>query len=189
MSATTEPLFFAGAADFRAWLALHAATSSAQLVGFHKVGSGQPSMRWAESVDEALCVGWIDGVRKRIDDARYQIRFTPRKPTSTWSAINIQRVAVLTAAGRMQPAGLQAFARRSEKKSVTYAYEQGAMPELNAAELKAFRKHRVAWVWFDAQAPSYRKLVLWWVVRAKQPATRDKRLASLIEASSNGRRL
>ncbi|MBC7941027.1 MAG: YdeI/OmpD-associated family protein [Chitinophagaceae bacterium] len=185
----TDPLFFATAGDFRAWLAVHASTAAAQAVGFYKIGSGQPSMTWPESVDEALSVGWLDGVRRRIDGQSYQIRFTPHKPTSTWSAVNIARVAVLTAEGRMQPAGLKAFALRDEARSRTYAYEQGPTPELTAVEWTAFRRHAAAWAWFESQAPSYRKVVLWWIVRAKQQATRDKRLASLIAASGNGRRL
>lgn len=118
------PTFFATPAVFRAWFNKHAATSTELIVGFHKKGTGTPSITWPESVDEALCVGWIDGVQKRIDDDTYQIRFTPRKSTSNWSAINIARVTDLTDQGRMQPAGLAAFALRSEAKSVIYAYEQ-----------------------------------------------------------------
>ena len=158
-------------------------------MGFHKKGSGKPSILWAEAVDEALCVGWIDGVRKRIDDTAYQIRFTPRKTTSTWSAINIARVADLSSQGRMQPAGLAAFSHRSEAKSRTYAYEQASGAALPPADEARFRKSKKAWAFFEAQPPGYRKLVIWRIVSAKQAVTRQKRLLELIEASKQGMRL
>lgn len=181
--------FFRTPADFREWLAAHAATASELVVGFYKTGSGKPSITWPESVDEALCVGWIDGVRKRIDDESYQIRFTARKATSIWSAVNISRVAALTAEGRMQPAGLAAFARRSEQKSKVYAYEQSAESELSTSELAQFRKQKKAWTFFEAQAPSYRRQMIWWVISAKRADTRESRLVKLIAASAEGRRL
>ena len=140
-------------------------------------------------MDEALCVGWIDGVRKRIDDTSYQIRFTPRKPSSTWSRVNIERVRELQARGRMQPSGLAAFERRSEARSRTYAYEQAASATLDAAETALFGNHPGAWRYFSAQAPSYRKRVLWWIASARQPATRARRIASLIETCGAGQRL
>ncbi len=183
------PLFFATPADFRAWFKKHAATSPELIVGFHKKGTGTPSITWPESVDEALCVGWIDGVRKRIDDDTYQIRFTPRKSTSNWSAINIARVADLTSQGRMQPAGLAAFARRSEAKSGIYAYEQ-RHSAVHSPDFEArFRKQKKAWAFFEAQPPGYRKQMIWRIVSAKQEATREKRLLGLIEASKEERRL
>ncbi|RZU02145.1 YdeI/OmpD-associated family protein [Rivibacter subsaxonicus] len=188
-AAPGEPRFFATAAAFRAWLARNAGSATELVVGFHKVGSGQPSMSWPESVDEALCVGWIDGVRKRIDEQRYQIRFTPRKPGSTWSAINIARVAALEAEGRMQAAGLAAFARRVEHKSRTYAYEQAESATLAPAEQKLFQADRAAWTFFERQPPSYRHKLLWWVTSAKQAATRQSRLQRLIEASKRGERI
>ena len=183
------PTFFDGPAAFRAWLAKHAATASELVVGFHKVGSGRPHMTWPESVDEALCVGWVDGVRKRIDDHAYQIRFTPRKPTSTWSAINIERVRVLTEQGRMKPAGLAAFERRREAKSRIYSYEQSDAAVLAEADAACFRKHRAAWAFFEQQPPGYRHQMLWRVVSAKRPETREKRLTLLIEASAKHERL
>ena len=184
-----SPTFFPSAADFRAWLEENADTGSELVVGFYKKGSGHPSMTWPESVDEALCVGWIDGVRKRIDDERYQIRFTPRKPGSIWSAVNIERVRVLTDEGRMKPAGIEAFERRSEKKSRVYAYEQKKAATLSPEDEKLFRKKKRAWAFFEKQPASYRQKFLWRIASAKQQATHDKRLAALIEASENGERL
>ena len=182
-------IFFATPVDFRDWLDEHSADTAELIVGLHKKDSGKPSMFWAEAVDEALCVGWIDGVRKRIDDTSYQIRFTPRKTTSTWSAINIARVAELTAQGRMQPAGLRAFSHRKDAKSRTYAYEQDGVAALAPADEARFRKNRKAWTFFEAQPPGYRKKLIWLIVSAKQEVTRQKRLMQLIEASKNGLRL
>ncbi len=186
---SSEPKFFAKPSEFRTWLNRNSATASELIVGFYKRDSGRPSMTWPESVDEALCVGWIDGVRKRIDDARYQIRFVPRKPSSIWSAINIEKVRVLTDAGRMQASGRMAFAARTAAKSKTYAYEQQGIAALAPKDAAKFRKHKTAWIFFAVQPPSYRKRMLWWVVSAKQEATRDKRLAKLIDASKGGIRL
>ena len=182
-------MFFATAAAFGDWLALNADERAELVVGFHKVGSGTPCMRWSESVDEALCVGWIDGVRKRIDDRSYQIRFTPRRPGSIWSAINIAKVAALDAAGRMQPAGLAAFAARTETRSVVYSYEQDGMPELEPAEVRVLKADEAAWRYFQACPPGYRKQITHWVVRARQPATRARRLAALVSACAIGKRL
>ena len=186
-STSIATTFFATAAALGAWLQTHGAQRAELIVGFYKVGSGRASITWPESVDEALCVGWIDGVRRRIDDMAYQIRFTPRKTDSIWSAINIDRVAVLEQQGRMQPAGRAAFAGRSETRSRTYAYEQPP-PDMAEAQL-AFGKHRVAWTFFEAQPPGYRQRMLWWVSSAKQPATRAARLGKLIEACHGGLRL
>ena len=183
------PTFFATPAHFRAWFAQHAATQTELIVGFYKRDAGKPSITWPESVDEALCVGWIDGVRKRIDDEAYMIRFTPRKPTSTWSAINIERVRVLTEEGRMTEAGLKAFALRREAKSKIYAYEQAETATLTPQEEKLFRKNKAAWKFFEAQPPGYRHQMLWRIVSAKREATRAARLAKLVEASQNGLRL
>lgn len=184
-----QPTFFASPEAFRAWLAQNAATASELIVGFYKRGTGKPSITWPESVDEALCVGWIDGVRTRIDDDAYKIRFTPRKRTSTWSAINIERVRVLTLEGRMAEAGLQAFAHRRETKSKIYAYEQAEAATLAPLEEALFRKNKSAWKFFEAQPPGYRHQMLWRIVSAKRPATREARLAKLVEASQNGTRL
>jgi len=182
-----SPRYFATAADFRAWLEQHAAVHVELLVGFHKTQSGTPSMSWPESVDEALCFGWIDGVRRRVDDARYTIRFSPRKPGSIWSAINIAKMDALIAAGRMQPAGLAAFEKRTEARSRIYSFERETPPELEPAEQRRFP--RAAWQWFEAQAPSWRRAVLHWVVTAKRADTRERRLAELVDGCVQQRRI
>lgn len=183
------PTFFKTSAEFGAWLARHAATESELIVGFYKRDSGQPSMSWPESVDEALCHGWIDGVRKRIDEHSYQIRFTPRKLTSTWSAINIERVLVLQRERRMTEAGLLAYSHRREAKSKIYAYEQTDNASLEPAQEALFRKNKQAWKFFEAQAPRYRHQMVWRIISAKRAETRQARLAKLIEASEKGLRL
>lgn len=183
------PMFFATAADFRVWLADNASTSSELTVGFHKVGSGKPSLLWPESVDEALCVGWIDGVRKRIDDHSYQIRFTPRKKGSIWSAVNIARADALIATGLMRPAGLRAYKQRTERKSNVYSYEQAGSLSLHPDEVKTFKKHKSAWAYFESAPPSYRKTMIYWVVSAKRQETRQRRLARFIESCAAGVRL
>jgi uncharacterized protein YdeI (YjbR/CyaY-like superfamily) len=188
-AADTEPTYFASAAAFRGWLQRHAATSREIVVGFMKRATGAPSITWPEAVDEALCVGWIDGVRHRIDDERYKIRFTPRKPGSVWSAVNIARFEALQAEGRMQPAGVAAFEKRSEARSRIYSHEQAHVDELPPDEVRLFRRHPAAWKFFEAQPPSYRKRMLWRLASAKQPATRARRLQTLIEACAEGRRL
>lgn len=185
----SKPKFFASAAEFHAWLESHAATAPELLVGFWKVDSGRPSMTWPESVDEALCFGWIDSVRRRIDDHAYQIRFTPRKPTSIWSAVNIGKFEQLSAQGRMTEAGARAYAHRTEGKSVVYAYEQAAQSELTASEIRAFKRAKPAWAYFEACPPSYRKVLLHWVTGAKKTETRAARLQKLIEACKDGKRL
>lgn len=185
----TAPSFFDTPAQFNTWLKHNADSATELIVGFHKVGTGTPSMTWPQSVDEALCFGWIDAVRKRIDEQRYQIRFTRRKPGSTWSAINIERVAVLMAEGRMHAAGLAAFALRSEARSRTYAYEQREMAVLTPADEKFFRRNMAAWAFFEAQPPSYRHQMIWRIVSAKQATTRQRRLQLLIDASQDGKRL
>ena len=183
-----SPTFFATPADFRAWLEQHHEKESELLVGFYKKDSGRPSITWPESVDEALCVGWIDGVRRRIDDVSYSIRFTPRRRGSIWSAVNIRRAEELTKLGRMRPAGLAAFAARDEAKSRVYAFEN-APRELPPADEKKFRANRKAWKFFNEQPPGYRRLAIFWVTGAKREETRARRLAQLIEDSANGRRL
>jgi uncharacterized protein YdeI (YjbR/CyaY-like superfamily) len=184
--ATKRPLFFAKAEDFRAWLANNSETTAELTVGFYKVASGRPSLTWPESVDEALCVGWIDSVRKRIDDHAYQIRFTPRRKGSIWSSVNIARAKVLIAEGRMRPGGLRAYNRRTERKSSVYSYERESSLSLTPDELKAFKKLRAAWAYFEKATPSYRKTMVHWVVSAKQQATRARRLARLIESCAAG---
>jgi uncharacterized protein YdeI (YjbR/CyaY-like superfamily) len=184
-----DPVFFATPAEFRAWLEEHHESETELLVGFYRTSTGRPSITWPESVDEALCFGWIDGVRRSRDADSYTIRFTPRKPTSTWSTVNIARVADLTGQGRMRPAGLAAFERRSAKRSSIYAYEQAAPPGLTAAEEAQFQADAGAWEFFGTQAPSYRKTVVHWVSSAKRPETRERRLATLIAESAAGRRV
>jgi uncharacterized protein YdeI (YjbR/CyaY-like superfamily) len=182
-----EATCFESPAAFRAWLDRHATTAAELWVGFYKKDTGRPSITWPESVDEALCFGWIDGIRKRIDDASYAIRFTPRKPRSTWSAVNVRRVAELAEQGRMQPAGLRAFEQRSEAKTGIYAYENRASARLDAEFEQQFRTNQPAWDFFQAQPAGYRKTAIWWVVSANQEATRHKRLATLIDDSAHGR--
>lgn len=182
-------MFFKNAAAFRRWLERNGLREQELVVGFYKVGSGKPSMSWSESVDEALCFGWIDGVRKRIDDLSYQIRFTPRKPTSVWSTVNIAKAEALTALGRMRPAGKEAFARRTARTSSVYSYEQAGALELSPQELRAIKRREAAWRYFEVAAPSYRKVMVFWIVSAKQQATRERRLAQFIEACAEGRKL
>jgi uncharacterized protein YdeI (YjbR/CyaY-like superfamily) len=183
----TGPQFFATSEQFRAWLEQHHETASELLVGFHRKGSGKPSITWQEAVDQALCFGWIDGVRRSLDETSYTIRFTPRKSTSTWSKVNIERVAELTEQGLMRPAGLRAFERRSEAKSGIYSYEQREAAALRPAEEARIRANRAAWEHWQRRPPGYRKAVTWWVVSAKRPQTRAKRLADLIDACAAGR--
>jgi uncharacterized protein YdeI (YjbR/CyaY-like superfamily) len=185
----SKPHFFANAHTFRTWLEANSATATELLVGFYKVGSGRANMSWSESVDEALCFGWIDGVRKGIDEHSYSIRFTPRKRTSIWNAINIAKFEQLTAQGRMTPAGAAAFAHRQEAKSKIYAYEQAATAELSAKELRAFQRNKSAWKFFEATPPGYKKIILHWVTNAKRAETRASRLTKLVEACAVGKRL
>ena len=160
-----------------------------QWIGFYKKDSGRPSITWPEAVDEALCVGWIDGLRKTIDEKSYKIRFTPRKTTSTWSAVNIARVAELEKQGRMRPGGLNAFAARAEAKSGIYAYENRKSAVLDKASELQFRSHPKAWEFFQQQPAGYRTTAAWWVISAKQEATRQKRLRTLMADSAAGRRI
>jgi uncharacterized protein YdeI (YjbR/CyaY-like superfamily) len=183
------PRFFETAAAFRAWLETHHADASELFVGFHKKESGRPSLTWPESVAEALCFGWIDGVRKRLDEASYVIRFTPRRPGSNWSAVNLAKMAELLAAGRVAPAGLAAYERRSEAKSRIYSYEQRKTATLPPELERRFRRARAAWTFFAAQPPGYRSLATFWVVSAKREETRERRLEKLVECSAAGRRL
>jgi uncharacterized protein YdeI (YjbR/CyaY-like superfamily) len=184
-----KPTFFPTPKHFRAWLTRHHRTSAELVVGFYKVGSDRPSITWPESVDQALCFGWIDGVRRRLDEVSYTIRFTPRRPGSAWSAINIRRVSVLRRLGLMRPAGLEAFRRRTQEKSRTYSYEQRYSARLEEAHRRTLESNPKAWAFFRAQAPSYQQTAVYWVASAKREETRLKRLARLIECSAGGRRL
>ncbi len=184
-----KPTFFPALPDFRAWFEAHHDKFQELFVGFHKKSSGRPSITWPESVQVALCFGWIDGVRKSIDETSYMIRFTPRKPTSTWSAINIKFVQELTKKGLMHPAGLRAFAARSAKRSGIYAYEQRKSAQFTREQEKRFRANKAAWEFFRSQAPWYQRVTTYWVISAKREETKLKRLSSLIEHSQNRRTL
>lgn len=185
----TEPVFFPDAKAFGQWLQANAGTATELVVGYYKVGTGRPSMTWSESVDEALCHGWIDGVRRGIDELAYCNRFTPRKPNSIWSAINIAKVARLQAEGRITPAGAKAFALRTEARSLVYSHEQAQSSELSAIELREFKRNKLAWQFFESTPPGYKKVMLHWVTSAKKPETRASRFAKLVEASGAGQRL
>ena len=179
------PLFFATQNEFRQWLEANHDKESALIVGFHKVNSGKPSMTWSESVDQALCFGWIDGVKHSIDQDSYQIRFTPRKKNSIWSAVNIKKVEGLIEKGLMRNAGLVSFNHRTEDKSKIYSFENEEVkfsPELEAI----FKSNKAAWDYFQSLAPTYRKPSSNWVMSAKQEATRLKRLHELIADSEKG---
>jgi uncharacterized protein YdeI (YjbR/CyaY-like superfamily) len=176
-------------AEFRAWLAEHHATATELGVVLHRKSSGEPSMTWSEAVDQALCFGWIDSIARRLDENRRVQRFTPRKPRSNWSAVNIKKVAELSAQGLMAPAGLAAFARREEARSGVYSYENRHLAALDPGREALFRADVRAWEFFARQAPSYRQISIYRVMSAKREETRSSRLAKLIDASASGRRL
>jgi len=185
----TAPLFFPDASALRAWLAEHGACADSVAVGYHRVATGRPTMTWSDSVDEALCYGWIDGRRNRIDEYSYTIRFTPRKAGSIWSLVNIAKVEALRAQGRMTAAGEQAFALRSPGRSGVYSHERTAPAMLTDAETATFRRNKRAWAYFEAAPPGYRRQVLHWVTGARRDATRTARLTKLIEVSAAGQRI
>jgi len=182
------PTYFKDATALRAWFAEHSAHASELIVGFVKTHTGKATLTWPQAVDEALCFGWIDGVRTSIDEGHYKIRFSPRKPNSNWSAVNIKRLPELEAEGRVTKAGLAAFALRTEAKSRTGSYEQEKFPELSAAELVEFRKSKSAWAFYEKLPPSYRRKVNWLIISAKQEATRARRFNALVAACAEGRR-
>jgi uncharacterized protein YdeI (YjbR/CyaY-like superfamily) len=184
---TAAPTYFATPDEFRAWLEANHEKETEILVGFHKTGTGRPSITWPQSVDEALCFGWIDGVRRSLGAEAYTIRFTPRKPTSIWSAINVGKVAALTKQGKMRPAGLRAFAARTAARTGVYSFERKEAPRLAPAEEQALRSNAKAAAFFDAQPPWYRRTSLHWVVSAKRDETRARRLRQLITDSAAGR--
>jgi uncharacterized protein YdeI (YjbR/CyaY-like superfamily) len=181
-----EPTFFASPDEFRAWLAEHAATAPELLVGYWKKGTGRPSMTWAESVDEALCYGWIDGLRRSLGDEAYCIRFTPRRASSVWSAVNVRRVPELVAEGRMTPAGLAVWETRRDEVGYTYERREATLTPEQEAALRAVPG---AWEFWERQPPGYRRIAAHWVNRAKQDATRARRLAALIDACVRGERV
>jgi uncharacterized protein YdeI (YjbR/CyaY-like superfamily) len=184
-----EPVYFEDAAHLRAWFAREHATAGELWVGYYKTASGRAGLTWPASVDEALCYGWIDGIRKRVDDDRYKIRFTPRRPGSIWSVVNVGRATALAAEGRMQSAGLGAFEARSAARQRQYSHEQRRdltlAPELEAA----FRAEPAAFAFFATQPAGYRRVATHWVMQAKREPTRQRRLRNLIDASSAGQRL
>jgi uncharacterized protein YdeI (YjbR/CyaY-like superfamily) len=180
--------FFSTQAEFRKWLEKNHKKEKELIVGYYKVDSGKPSMTWSQSVDQALCFGWIDGVRRSIDTISYCIRFTPRKPTSIWSDINIKKVEALTKVGLMKPEGLHAFSLRKEHKSGVYSHEKEASI-LSPDFEKQFKKNKLAWTYFNAQAPSYKKVMLHWIMTAKQEKTRLTRLEKTIKTSEQQKRV
>jgi uncharacterized protein YdeI (YjbR/CyaY-like superfamily) len=183
-----DPTFFPTPRDFRSWLAKHHASEGELWVGFYKKATGRASITWPESVDEALCFGWIDGVR-RGGEATWTIRFTPRRPKSIWSAINIKRIEELKADGRLHPAGLAAYETRDPERQKRYSHENRTSAVLAPAEERAFRANKKAWEYFSAMPPSYRRPAIWWVVSAKREETRTRRLQTLIADSAAGRKI
>ena len=182
-----EPVYFTSPAEFRAWLEAQHASETELWVGYHKVATGRPSLTWPESVDEALCFGWIDGLRRRIDDERYAIRFTPRRPESIWSRVNVERVAALTAEGRMQPAGLAVFeARRPDATPGPRSERPEHLPEPYEHALRA--RNEAAWRYFVAQSTAYRRTLVDWLLSAKREATRLRRAERIADALADGRR-
>ena len=183
-----EPTFFRAPDEFRAWLREHHASEQELLLGFYKKRSGVTGFTQAQAVDEALCFGWIDGHVRALDENRYTARFTPRTPHSIWSAVNIRRAEQLIERGRMEPAGLKAFTGRDPRQTGRYSFENHPQ-SLDAADEAAFRANGPAWAFFQAQIPSYQRTALWWVMSAKTDATRQRRLATLIQDCAEGRLL
>ncbi len=188
MNLNIQPVFFVSQSDFRKWLKKNHGKESELLVGFYKSGSGKPCMTWSESVDQAICFGWIDGLRKSINKESYFIRFTPRKSTSIWSAVNIRKVEKLTNQGLMQPSGIASFKLRQEHRSKIYSYEKEAAKLSDSFE-KKFRANKKAWDFFHSQPPSYRKTVLHLIMSAKREITQLARLEKVILISEKGKRL
>jgi uncharacterized protein YdeI (YjbR/CyaY-like superfamily) len=184
-----KPIYFTTPEEWRAWLEAHHETATEVFVGFHKRATGTPSMTWSEAVDEALCFGWIDGVRRSVDDTRYTNRFTPRRPGSNWSAVNIAKVEALEKAGKMTEAGRAAFAKRRDDRSKVYSYEQRYEAAFEPEAERRFRANRTAWSYWTSQPPGYRATATFWVMDAKRPETREKRLTTLIDDSAAGRRI
>ena len=185
----SAPRFFPTPAHWRRWLERHHDRQDELWVGYYKRGTGQASITWPESVDQALCYGWIDGIRKRIDDTSYMIRFTPRRAGSTWSAVNLRRISALLEDDLVQPAGRQAFEGRKLDRSGWYSYEQRKSARFSADYLRRFKASRKGWSYWEAQPPGYRSTATLWVMSAKRDATRERRLATLIQDSEAGRRI
>ena len=187
MIAAVDPVFFPTEADFRRWLEANHQSAPELLVGFWKKRSGKPSIDWPQARDQALCFGWIDGVRKSLGADSYTIRFTPRRPGSIWSNVNLERFEALKAAGLMTAAGERALKESTGPKGV-YAYEK-PVAELAPEDEAKFRRNGRAWADWEQRPPGYRKLVLHWVTSAKKPETRARRLGILIECSANGEKI
>jgi uncharacterized protein YdeI (YjbR/CyaY-like superfamily) len=183
-----EPRFFRTQKDLRRWFERNHRSAAELWVGFYKKGSGKPTITWPEAVDEALCFGWIDGIRKSLGPESYANRFTPRRARSTWSAINVKRARELTELGLMTPAGLSAFEAREDRRTGIYSYEQRPQ-ELPTQYERKLKANRRAWEFWRAAPPSYRKAATWWVISAKKGETRGRRLATLIETSAKGERV
>ena len=184
-----DPVFFATPAELRRWFQKNHARERELWLGYHKKGTGKPSVDWPQSVDQALCFGWIDGVRKSLGPDAYMIRFTPRRPGSIWSSINIGRVKALEAQGLMRAAGRAAFAALAEGRSRVYSYEQRNEARLPPELLRRFKAESAAWKFFQAQAPSYQRMMTFWIASAKRPETQEKRLSILISECAAGRRI
>lgn len=182
-----KPIFFASASELRAWLKKNHRTATELWVGCYKKATGKPTVTWQEMVDEVLCFGWIDGLRRGIDEHSFMQRITPRRARSIWSAINIARIGELEAAGRMTPAGREAFATRDAARAGLYSNERTDPAKLTAAEMRQFKATPGAWAFFSAQSPSHRRVVLHWITSAKRAETRQRRLDALIEDSAAGR--
>lgn len=183
-----DPKFFSTPEKFRKWLEKNHREAEELWVGYYKVSSDRKSMTWPESVDQALCFGWIDGIRKSRDDESYVIRFTPRRKNSLWSAVNLKRINELIKLGEVHPAGLEAFQRKKKKSSIRYSYEQGKL-ELDPQYVTLIQKNSDAWAFFDALAPSYKKASIWWVMSAKQEETRMRRLGILVDCSAKNQKI
>jgi uncharacterized protein YdeI (YjbR/CyaY-like superfamily) len=188
MKLSEDPIYFGSPAEFRAWLEKNHATAPDVWVGYYKRATGRPSLTWAGSVDQALCFGWIDGIRKSIDDARYVIRFTPRKATSKWSLVNVRRMKELARLGLMTLAGQAAFDKRGKAKA-DYSYEQRHESRFTAAQARALRADKTAWAFLSAQPPGYQHTVAFWVTSAKKEDTQARRLSQLIECCRKGERV
>ena len=187
--AAPKPIFFDSPEAFYAWLEDHHESETEVYVGYWKKHTRKPSLTWSQAVDQALCFGWIDGRLNSIDGDRHMQRFTPRKPASNWSKVNVEKVEKLREAGLMRPAGEAAFARRRDDRTGVYSFERGEDPVLEPEQEKRFRANKQAWAFFVSQAPWYRRAAVHHVVSAKKPETRERRLAQLIEDSAAGRRI
>ena len=185
----SEPVFFTTPGELRAWFERHHAEAPELLVGYWKKHTGRTGISHTDAIEQALCFGWIDSIARRIDDDCYQVRFTPRRKGSVWSAINVAAVARLTEQGLMHPAGLRAFETRKPDRVAVYSYEQPADAELDEAQAARLRGDEPAWAWFSAQPPAYRRAAVHWVVSAKRAETKERRLQQLIDDSAHGRRV